>query len=77
MKVLQWYCSICDGYYKHVMIINDDSSLISKWSLKLIDDSRVIIYDRLRFIIQATALTLTEVVTIVTNSDDYMGSDCA
>ncbi len=25
-------------YYKHVAIINDNSSVISKWSFKLIDD---------------------------------------
>jgi hypothetical protein len=25
-------------YYKHVAIINGDSSIISKWSFKLIDD---------------------------------------
>jgi hypothetical protein len=43
-------------YYKHVMIANDDSRVVSKWSFKLIDDLRVIIYDRHRFIIQATAL---------------------
>jgi hypothetical protein len=24
--------------YNHVMIVNDDSSIISKWSFKLIDD---------------------------------------
>jgi hypothetical protein len=39
---------------KHVMIVNDDSSIVSNWSFKLIDDARVIIYDRNRFIIQAT-----------------------
>jgi len=41
-------------YYKHVTIVNDDSSIIGKWSFKLIDDHRVVIYDRHRFIIQAT-----------------------
>ncbi len=44
--------------YKHVMIVNDDFSIISKWSFKLIDDPKVIIYDRHRFIIQATARPL-------------------
>ncbi len=43
-------------YYKHVTIVNDDSSVVSKWSVKLIDDPRVIIYDHHRFIIQATGL---------------------
>ncbi len=46
----------CGLYYKHLMIVNDDSSVISKWSFKLIDNPRVIIYDRHRFIIQATDL---------------------
>jgi len=36
------------------MIINDDSSIISKWSFKLINDPRAVIYDCNRFIIQAT-----------------------
>jgi hypothetical protein len=35
------------------MIIYDDSSVISKQSSKLIDDARVVIYDRNMFIIQA------------------------
>ncbi len=38
------------------MIIDDDSSVISKWSFKLIDNPRVIIYDHHRFIIQATGV---------------------
>ena len=41
-------------YYEHITILNDDSSIVSKWSFILIDDSRVIINDRHRFIIQAT-----------------------
>jgi hypothetical protein len=36
-----------------VMIVNDDSSIISKWSFKLIDDPRVTIYDHHRFIREA------------------------
>jgi hypothetical protein len=46
----------CDPYYKNVTIINDDSSVISKRSFKLIDDARVIIYDHNMFIIPATDL---------------------
>ncbi len=45
---------ICGLYYKHVSIVNDDSSVVSKWSFKLIDDPRVVIYSCHRFIIQAT-----------------------
>ncbi len=37
---------ICGFYYKHVMIVNDDSSIISKWSIKFIDDPSVVIYNR-------------------------------
>ncbi len=40
-------------YYKPVTILNDDCSVISKRSFKFSDDPRVVIYDHLRFIIQA------------------------
>ena len=43
-------------YYKHVTIVNDDCSVISKLSFKLIDDPRVVIYDCHKFIIQATGV---------------------
>ncbi len=52
-------------YYKHVTIVNDDSSIVSKWSFKLIDDPRVIIYDHHRFIIQATGVNLIEIIFFV------------
>jgi len=42
-------------YYKNVTIVNDNSSIISKWSFKIIDNARVIIYDHHRFIIQASS----------------------
>jgi hypothetical protein len=41
-------------YYKHVTIVNEGSGVVSKGSFKLIDDPRVFIYDRRRFMIQAT-----------------------
>ncbi len=44
-------------YYKHMMIINDDSSVIIKWSSKLIGTARGVIYDRHMFIVQATGAT--------------------
>jgi hypothetical protein len=47
-------------YYKHVTIVIDDSSIVSKWSFKLIDAPRVIIYDRNMFIIQATGVYVTK-----------------
>jgi hypothetical protein len=37
-----------------MMIVNDDSSIISEQSFKLIDDARGVIFDRRMFIIQAT-----------------------
>jgi hypothetical protein len=40
--------------YKHTMIVNDDSSVINKLEALLTDDARGIIYDRRKFIIQAT-----------------------
>jgi len=43
-------------HYKHVTIVNDESSVINEWSFKIIDDTRVIIYDRNRFINQPTGL---------------------
>ncbi len=41
-------------YYKHMTIVNDDSNVIIKWSCKLIDTARGVIYDRHMFIVQAT-----------------------
>ena len=41
-------------YYKHIMIINNDSSIINKFEASLTDDARVVIYDRHVFIVQAT-----------------------
>jgi hypothetical protein len=43
-------------YYKHMTIVNDDSSVVSEQSFQLIDDARGVIYDRHMFIIQATGL---------------------
>jgi hypothetical protein len=39
-------------------IVNDDSSVIIKWSFKLIDAARGIIYDRHMFIVQATGIII-------------------
>ena len=44
-------------YYKHISIVNDDSSVVIKWSFKLIDATRGIIYDRHMFVVRATDLT--------------------
>ncbi len=45
-------------YYKLIVIVNDDSRVISKLGTSLTDDARVIIYDRHMFIVQATGLDL-------------------
>ncbi len=45
--------TICGLYNKHVLVVIDDSSVISKWNFKLIDDPRVVIYGRNMFIIRA------------------------
>ncbi len=40
-------------YYKHVTIINDNTSVINKVEASLTDNARVIIYDCHMFIVQA------------------------
>ncbi len=37
-----------------MMIVNDDSTIVSKWSFKFIDDARAVIYDHNMFTVQAT-----------------------
>ncbi len=44
----------CGLYYKHVTIVNDASSGVSKLKASLNDAARGVIYDRHVFIIQAT-----------------------
>ncbi len=39
-------------------IINDDSRVVNKLEASLTDNTRVIIYDRYMFIVQATGFTL-------------------
>ncbi len=41
-------------YYKQMTIVNDDSSVIIKWSFRLIDATGDVIYDLHMFIVQAT-----------------------
>jgi len=41
-------------YYEPIMILDDDSSIVYKLETSLIDDARVIIYDRHMFIVEAT-----------------------
>jgi hypothetical protein len=44
-------------YYKHLTIVNYDSSFINKFGASLTDDARVVIYDRHMFIVQATGVS--------------------
>jgi hypothetical protein len=45
-------------YYKPITIVNDDSSTVNKLETSLIDDARVVIYDRHMLIVQAIGDTL-------------------
>ncbi len=56
--ILSTWSNTCGLYYKLVTIVNYESSVISKWSFKLIDDASVVIYDCNMFIIQAIHLWL-------------------
>jgi hypothetical protein len=40
------------------MIVNDDSGIVNKFGASLTDEARVIIYDRLMFIVQTTEYVL-------------------
>ncbi len=42
---------MCGLYYKHIMIVNDDCSIVNKFEPSLTDDARVVIYDRHMFIV--------------------------
>ena len=44
----------CGLYYKPMMIVNNDSRVVNKLEASLIDDARVVTYDRHTFIVQAT-----------------------
>jgi hypothetical protein len=44
----------CGMYYKPMTIVNDDFWVINKLEASLTDDARVVIYDHLMFIVQAT-----------------------
>ncbi len=40
----------CGLYYKHIMIVNYDSSIVNKFRASLTDDARVVIYNCHMFI---------------------------
>jgi hypothetical protein len=43
-------------YYKNMMIVKDDSSIVNKLGASLTDDTRVVIYIHHMFIVKATNL---------------------
>jgi hypothetical protein len=43
----------CGLYYKRMMIVNDNSRVVTKLETSLTDDARVVIYDCHMFIVQA------------------------
>ena len=57
-NITGWFQS-CGLYYKHVTIINDDSSVINKLETLLTGNARAVIYDCHMFIVQATGLGKT------------------
>ncbi len=46
----------CGLYYRHIMVVNDESSIVNKFETSLSDDARVIIYNRHMFTVQATGV---------------------
>ncbi len=47
------FCN-CGLYYKHITIINYDSSIINKFAASLTDVARVVIYNHHMFTVHAT-----------------------
>jgi hypothetical protein len=55
----------CGLYYKHITIVNDDSSVINKFEALVTNDCRVVIYDRHMFIVPATGGNRIKFFTLV------------
>ncbi len=62
-------------YYKQMTIVNDDSSIISQWSCKLTDGTRVLNYNRNMFIAQATGGQGYSIISIF-NYKQWKGIKC-
>jgi hypothetical protein len=58
VTVLYYFFSFSGLYYKPMMIAYDDARVVYKLVASLTDDTRVVIYNRHMFIVQATVLTL-------------------
>jgi hypothetical protein len=43
-------------YYKHITIVNDNTSIVNKFEASLTDDTRLIIYNRHKFIVKPTGI---------------------
>jgi hypothetical protein len=54
-------------YYKHITIVNYDSSVVNKFGASLTDDARVVIYDCHMFIVQATGANVMRLFIVVIN----------
>jgi hypothetical protein len=54
-------------YYKHLMIVNYDSSAVNKFGASLTDDPRVVIYNCHTFIVQATVPLLVRLIPFPPN----------
>ena len=52
---------ICGQYYKHITIINYDSSIVNKFVPSLTDNTRVIIYDHHMFVLQASGVNFINI----------------
>jgi hypothetical protein len=55
----------CGLYYKHITIVNDNSSIVNECQVSLTDGTGVIIYNRNVFIIHATGLSLFFILRIL------------
>jgi hypothetical protein len=57
---------ICGLYYKHIMIVEYNCSIINKLKASITDDARVIIYDCHTCIVQDTGCVFTPLWNVVT-----------
>jgi hypothetical protein len=57
----------CGLYYKHVTIVNYASSSVNKFRASLNDIARVAIYDRHMFILEATGVSITKLLFLITD----------
>jgi hypothetical protein len=49
-------------------VVNDDSSVIIKWSSKLTDAARGVIYDHHMFIVQATGVNVIKLLFFISDA---------